>query len=192
MTYTSYSQEKTVTADTFSYAVPFSFRSIVLRSDSTFYEKRRSCTFRNHSIGTWESKCDVYKLTFHSYPAIKVSSETYCLDDTDSLVTFTVKDWNGNPIKDYAIEFDDNILEDTTILTDKNGSATIKRNLYSGYYTQTDDNNQDYSLNSVDLIRFLSKYSNSISIILSIPIYSINSEQIHGAPFIRTFFLRSN
>jgi hypothetical protein len=181
-----------VIADTFFYSAPFNYTSIVLRSDSTFYERRRSCTYRNHGIGTWEKKFDHYKLILHSYPEIKVKSESYYIDEKDSLVTFIVNDWKGNPIKDYAIELTDNILEDTTIFTDKNGLASSKRYLYSGYYTQTDDNNQNYSENSVDIIRFLSKNSKLISITLSIPFYTTNSENIHGAPWEREYQLIDN
>ena len=189
MPYLSYGQADKITADTFYNSAPFTSTWIILRNDSTFYERRRSCTHRSIGIGTWEKKCDQYKLILHSYPAIKVATETYYVDENDSLVTFMVKDWKGNPIKDYAIELTDNTLEDTIILTDKNGQASVKRFLYSGYYTQTDDNNQDYTSNSVDIIRFLSKYSKRISVTLSIPTYTTSTENTHGAPWEREYQL---
>jgi hypothetical protein len=189
MPYLSYGQANKITADTFYNSAPFVSTSIILRSDSTFYEKRTSCTHKSIGIGTWEKNCNHYKLILHSYPAIKISTESYYVDENDSLVTFVVKDWKGHPIKDYAIVLADNTIADITILTDKNGRASVKRFLYSGYYTQTDDNNQDYPSNSVDIIRFLSKYSKCISVTLSIPTYIISTESIHGLPSEREYQL---
>lgn len=175
----SFGQQPKVGADTFLLSIPlrFSFKSMIIRSDSTYCLRETGCTSSFLSMGFWTKEKDTLILNGLYSSSITAKTENLTSENpNDSMITFQVQDCYGNPIPGYYIDFfTKDLMFDTSHMTDnrtdKNGILNLRRDKFSLYTTETDQANlEDMQGNYNDLIyRPISQNAKTITITISFP-----------------------
>lgn len=179
LTLSSFGQQPKVIADTFSLSQPhrFSFKSIIIRSDSTYCLRETGCTSSFLSMGFWTKQKDTFLLSGLYNSSVTAQTETLTTENpNDTLITFQVKDCYGNPIPKYFINFyTQDLMFDTSHLadnrTDDKGILKLRRDKFNFYTTETDEANLENNQGNYNDLTYrpISQNAKTITITISFP-----------------------
>jgi hypothetical protein len=179
LTLTAFGQQPKVTADTFSLTLQprFSFKSIIIRSDSTYCLRETGCTSSLLTMGFWAKQRDTFLLSGLYNSSVTARTETLTTENpNDTLITFQVRDCYGNPIPKYFIDFYTmDLMFDTSHLTDNRtddkGILMLRRDKFNFYTTETDVANLDDNQGNYNDLTYRPIFQNAkkITITISFP-----------------------